>query len=323
MAETVLVTGASGFVAGHCVADLAAHGYRVRGTVRDPANAAHLAGLADLVTADLESDAGWAEAVGGCTYVLHVASPFPLDDPADEDELIRPAVQGTLRVLRASAASATVTRVVLTSSVAAVRPARPGPAPLTEADWAGRDSGDPYQKSKTLAERAAWDFARAEGRPELVVINPGLVLGPLQQPRAGTSVEPIRRLLARDLPGVPRLGWATVDVRDVAAAHRLAIGHPAAAGNRFICAGRHVWMREMAAILATRYRVRRRPAPYWLLWAASRFDPEIRSVLGAIGEQERVSAAKAQRELGWAMRPIEDTVLDTAESLIRHHLVSA
>jgi nucleoside-diphosphate-sugar epimerase len=318
----VLVTGASGFIAGHCIADLAGHGYAVRGTVRDPARAAHLDGLAELVTADLESEAGWAEAVAGCDYVLHVASPFPLEDPADEEELIRPAVQGTLRVLRACAASGTVRRVVLTSSVAAVRPAYTGDAPLTEADWAAADGNDPYQKSKTLAERAAWDFVREQGRPELVVINPGLVLGPVQHAAAGTSLEPIRRLLARDIPGVPRLGWAIVDVRDVAAAHRLAIEHPAAAGHRYICAGPHVWMRDMAAILATRYRVPTRPAPYWLLWIAARFDAEIRGVLDAIGDQEIVSADKARRELGWTMRSLEDTVLDTAASLIDHHCVA-
>lgn len=323
MAEQVLVTGVSGFIAGHCASELAGHGYAVRGTVRDPAKAAHLAGLAELVTADLESDEGWAEAVAGCRYVLHVASPFPLDDPADEDELIRPAVQGTVRVLRASAESTSVQRVVLTSSVAAVRPARPGPGPATEDDWTDPGaSDDAYQKSKTLAEQAAWDFVAAEGRPELVVINPGLVLGPVQHAAAGTSLEPIRRLLARRVPGIPRLGWAVVDVRDVAAGHRLAMEYPAAAGNRYICAGRHVWMRDMARILATRYRVPTRPAPYWLLWLLARFDPEIRGVLASVGEQELVSADKARRELGWTMRPLEDTILDTAASLTAHHLVS-
>ena len=323
MPEKVLVTGASGFIAGHCVSELTEHGYQVRGTVRDPAKADHLAGLAELVSADLESDAGWAEAVAGCAYVLHVASPFPLEDPANEDELVRPAVEGTLRVLHAAAASGTVKRVVLTSSVAAVRPARPGGETLTEDDWADIDSDDAYQKSKTLAERAAWEYAHAEGRPELVVINPGLVLGPVQNDRASTSLEPVRRLLARQLPGIPRLGWAIVDVRDIATAHRLALEQPAAPGNRYICAGPHVWMADMARILATRYRVPVRPAPYWMLWLAARFDPDIRSVLGMIGQQELVSAAKAKRELGWTTRPLEETILDTADSLIAHHLVSA
>jgi dihydroflavonol-4-reductase len=320
VASKVLVTGASGFIGGHCVSELASHGYAVRGTVRDPAKAAHLAGLAELVKADLESDAGWAEAVDGCQYVLHVASPFPLGNPADPDELIRPAVQGTLRVLRASAESG-VKRVVLTSSIAAVRRARPGPRPLTEDDWADPGAtGDAYQKSKTLAEQAAWDFVTAQGGPELVVINPGLVLGPVQHAAAGTSVGAVRRLLAREVPGIPRLGWAVVDVRDLAVAHRLAMEIPAAAGNRYICAGSHIWMRDMARILATRYPVTSRPAPYWLLWLIARFDRQTRALLPAIGRQEMFSADKARRELGWAMRPLEETVLDTAASLTAHHL---
>jgi dihydroflavonol-4-reductase len=323
MPYKVLVTGASGFIAGHCVSELAGHGYTVRGAVRQPGKAAHLADRAELVTADLESDEGWADAVADCDYVLHVASPFPISDPADEDDLIRPAVQGTLRVLRASAASGTVKRVVLTSSVTAVVGDSPGGRTLTEDDWTDPAvSHDPYQKSKTLAERAAWEFARADGRLELTVINPGLVLGPVQHAGASTSLEPIRRLLARNVPGVPRLGWAVVDVRDIAVAHRLAMELPAAVGQRYICAGPHVWMRDMAAILATRYRVPTRPVPYWLLWAVARFDTDIRAVLPSIGKRETVSADKAKRELDWTMRPIEETLLDTADSLFAHQLVT-
>jgi len=322
MPDKVLVTGASGFIAGHCVSELAGRGYAVRGTVRQPGKAAHLTDMAELVTADLESDDGWADAVADCDYVLHVASPFPVNDPANEDDLIRPAVQGTLRVLRASAASGTVKRVVLTSSVTAVVGDSPGDRTLTEDDWTDPAvSHDAYQKSKTLAERAAWEFAQADGRLELAVINPGLVLGPVQYAAASTSLEPVRRLLARNVPGVPRLGWAVVDVRDLAVAHRLAMELPAAAGQRYICAGPHVWMRDMATILATRYRVPTRPVPYWLLWAVARFDTDIRAVLPSVGKQETVSADKAKRDLGWTMRPIEETLLDTAASLFSHQLV--
>jgi dihydroflavonol-4-reductase len=324
MPAKVLVTGASGFIAGHCVSELAGHGYSVRGTVREPEKAAHLADIAELVYADLESDEGWEDAVAGCGYVLHVASPFPLSDPDDENDLIRPAVQGTLRVLRASADSGTVKRVVLTSSVAAVVGDRPAGRACTEDDWTDPGaSHDPYQKSKTLAERAAWEFARADGRIELTVINPGLVLGPLQHAAASTSLEAVRRLLARDVPGVPRLGWALVDVRDIAIAHRLAMECPGAAGQRYICAGPHVWMRDMATVLATKYRVPTRPVPYWMLWAIARFDPEIREILSYIGTRETVSADKAKRELDWTMRPVEETLLDTAASLVKHQLVSA
>jgi dihydroflavonol-4-reductase len=324
MPDKVLVTGASGFIAGHCVSELAGHGYTVRGTVRQPEKAAHLAGIAELVPADLESDDGWKDAVAGCGYVLHVASPFPISDPDDENDLIRPAVQGTLRVLRASAESGTVKRVVLTSSVTAIRGDSPGDRTLTEDDWTDPGaSHDPYQKSKTLAERAAWEFARDDGRLELAVINPGLVLGPVQHAAAGTSLEPVRRLLARNVPGVPRLGWALVDVRDLAVAHRVAMEVPAAAGQRYICAGPHMWMSEMATILATRYRVPTRPVPYWLLWAVARFDTDIRSLLESVGKRETVSADKAKRELDWTMRPIEETLLDTAASLFDHGLVAA
>lgn len=322
----VLVTGASGFIAGHCVAELVSHGYTVRGVARDPSRASHLAGIAELVTADLESDDGWDAAAAGCDYVLHVASPLPLSAPADENDLIRPAVDGTLRVLRASAASGTVKRVVVTSSTDAVghaAPAHPGAKTHTEEDWADPAASPAYVKSKIFAERAAWDFARADGGIELAVINPGLVLGPVQRASAGTSLEPVRRLLAREVPGVPRLGWATVDVRDLAAAHRLAMETPHAAGNRYICAGPHVWLRDMAKILSARYRVPTRPLPYPLLWAAGRFDPAIREILDLVGQEENYSAGKARRDLGWTTRPLSETLFDTAASLFDHGLVKA
>lgn len=327
--QRVLVTGAGGFIAGHCVAELAAHGYEVRGTVRP--SASHQGGdqmpegVNGIVPADLGADEGWAEAVDGCDYVLHVASPFPLDDPADPEVLVRPAVDGTLRVLRASAESGTVRRVVLTSSMAAIRPPRPPSRPLTEDDWASPSPDDAYPMSKTLAERAAWDFVKATPRLELAVINPSMTLGPVRQAggRLSTSLEPVRRLLAREVPGVPRLGMNTVDVRDLAVAHRLAMEAPAAAGNRYICAGPHLWMSDMAAILAEKYRVPQRPVPFWLVWLIGRFDPVVRGILPEIGRSVEVSTDKARRELGWTMRPARETLLDTAASLVEHGFVRA
>jgi dihydroflavonol-4-reductase len=319
MAERVLVTGASGYIAGHVVADLRSHGYLVRGTARRPVD-----GLDDVVTADLASDDGWREAVEGCDYVMHVASPFPIEAPKSEDELVRPAVDGTLRVLRA-AADAGVKRVVLTSSVAAVGHGHDDDSVrLTEDDWSIADRSPAYPKSKTLAERAAWDYARESGL-ELVSVNPGLVLGPLLGPSVSTSVQFVDQLLNRKVPGSPNVGFAPVDVRDVAVAHRLAVETPAAAGNRYIVAGEHVWLREVAAMLAEEfnpkgYRVPTGGVPTWMLRLVAPFDKRVRLLLGFVGRRELVSADKAQRELGWTMRPFRDTVLDTARSLIEQGL---
>ncbi|MFE7799619.1 SDR family oxidoreductase [Nocardia sp. NPDC057440] len=341
MGTQVLVTGATGFVAGHCIAELLEHGYAVRATVRDLADTgkrAHLVALADriggelaFVEADLDDDSGWAAAISGCAYVMHVASPFPAAPPDDEQELITTAVQGTLRVLRACAASDAVRRVVLTSSIAAVAHGHDDPETVrTEADWSVVERSAAYQKSKTLAERAAWEFIGelpAERGLELVVVNPGMVLGPLLSTALSTSIVPVQWLLGRSVPGSPRVGWSVVDVRDLAVAHRLAMELPQAAGSRYICAGRHVWMREMAAILAAEFgprgfRVPTRGIPDLLVRAMAVFDKSVRLAVPTLGRPERLSADKAHRELGWRMRPVRETLLDTAQSLIEHGVVA-
>lgn len=333
----VLVTGATGFLAGHCIAELLTSGYRVRGSVRDlrTADTAHLRTIAEhgsgeleLVEATLDEDDGWPAAVRDCTYVLHVASPFPDRPPRDEDELIRPAVEGTRRVLRAAAESGTVRRAVLTSSTAAITNGHTATThTFDESDWTVLDAADAYPKSKTLAEQAAWDCARETGL-ELVVLNPGFILGPLQRAQHTTSMETLRRLLDGGLPALPRIGWAVVDVRDLAVAHRLALEAPDAGGNRYICAGDHVWMRDMAAVLAEEYgdrgyRIPTREMPYWLMWTIGRFDPTVRLALSFYDRREELTAAKATRELGWTMRPVRDSLVDAAESQIRHGLVAA
>ncbi|MBQ1090441.1 aldehyde reductase [Streptomyces sp. B93] len=330
----VLITGATGYLAGHCVAELLAHGYGVRGTVRDlrTADVARLRALAgrmggelEFVEADLTGDAGWAEAAEGCGYVWHVASPFPTRVPRDEDEVIRPAVDGTLRVLRAARASTTVRRVVLTSSGAAVHHGHDDGRVFTETDWSDLSTAGPYARSKTLAEKAAWDFAR-ETELELVVLNPSTVLGPLLNADVNTSVELIRRIMRGTLPLLPKIGWDIVDVRDLARLHRLAMETPSAAGNRYIAAGQFMWAREMAQVLAGRYRPRgyriaTGTMPYWLMWAVSRVDPSSRLALTFWGRMDRSSAAKAQKELGWTSRPPSDAVLDTAASMIEQGVV--
>lgn len=340
MSTRVLVTGATGFVAGHCIAELLEHGYAVRATVRDLGKVdrrAHLITLAErlggeleFVATDLDHDTGWADAVAGCDYVMHVASPFPTAPPADDDDLVRPAVQGTLRVLRAAAADPGVRRVVLTSSVAAVAYGHDVDKLRTEADWSVVDRVPAYQKSKTLAERAAWEFIenRTAGRElELAVVNPGMVLGPVQSATVtSTSHEPVRRLLVRDAPGSPRVAWAPVDVRDLAVAHRLAMETPEAAGNRYICAGEPMWMADMARILADEYnprgfRVTTRVLPDWLIRTVALADKGIRLVVPTLGRAEHVRADKARAELGWTMRPVRDSLLDTAESLIESGVV--
>lgn len=331
----VLVTGATGFIAGHCIEELLNHGYAVRGTVRHRATAdvAHLyevaertGGSLELVEARLDTDAGWAEAADGCEVVWHLASPNPPAVPRDADEIIRPAVDGTLRVLRAAHAAG-VRRVVLTSSTDAITA---GHDPTdrrvrTEADWSNVDNTGPYERSKTLAERAAWEFAREHGL-DLVTIHPGLSLGPLLRPERTTSMEVIRLLLARQVPATPRLSFAIVDVRDVARAHRLATETPEAAGKRYICAGERLWMGEIAAILAEEfrprgYRVPTRALPYWLMWTIARFDPTVRLALTRVGVEQSLSAEKAERELGWKTRPAHESILAAAESMLRLGIV--
>ncbi|MFD4640079.1 SDR family oxidoreductase [Lentzea sp. NPDC058436] len=324
MSQRVLVTGGTGFIARHVTRELLARGYSVRATVRS--SAAALAEGVEVVRADLESDDGWAEAVAGCDHVMHVASPFPSTEPADENDLIRPAVDGTLRVLRAAAAAGTVKRVVLTSSISAIRMRadRHDPRVHTEADWSDVDHCGAYAKSKTLAERAAWKFVEElppAQRFELVVVNPGSVIGPLEGASPGTTVEIVRRLMSRAIPAPLHVAQAFVDVRDLAAGHLLALESPRAAGQRYILAGEETWMPDLARVLADEYngrgfRVSTTTIPSWVVRFLVRFAPSQRVVLGLLDRRELVTSAKARAELGWETRPPRQTIVDTADSLI-------
>jgi dihydroflavonol-4-reductase len=340
---TVLVTGASGFIAQHTIVALLRAGYRVRGTVRSAAKgertretlAAHVAGaLGDrlaFVQAELTSDAGWAEAVRGCRFVLHMASPLPAAPPKDENELIIPAREGALRVLRAAVA-ARVQRVVMTSSVAAVLygHARDGSRRYDERDWTELSSEvGAYEKSKTLAERAAWSYLESlphEQAIEFCTINPGLVLGPLLAAEHSTSGELVRKLLKRELPGCPDVGWAVVDVRDVAAAHLAAMETAAAAGQRFITAIEHASMLDIAKILAAEfgprgYRVPTRKVPNAVLRLVSLWDKTARLALGELGRRQDVDPARARTVLGWRPHSLRDTVVAMGESMIAYRVV--
>ncbi len=333
--KTVLVTGGSGFLGGWCVVELLRRGHTVRTTVRDLAREvavrAAVASQVDagerlsVLAADLLADEGWAEAVAGCDHVLHVASPFPPVQPKDPDELIVPARDGTLRVLRA-ALDAGVERVVITSSVAAIGGSGKPVAgrPLDERDWSDPDNPKltPYARSKTVAERAAWDLARERGETEkLTTVNPGAIIGPLLGDDGRSfSLQSIERLLG-GMPAVPRIGFSFVDVRDVADLEIRAMSAPAAGGERLVAVDDFMWMSEVAAVLRERLgedaaKVPTRNAPNLLVRVLAIFDPSVRSVLGQLGRRTEVSSEKARTELGWSPRPLADTIAECARSLL-------
>ena len=338
--STTLVTGGSGFIGSYCILQLLAAGHQVRTTVRNlnresDVRAMLRAGGAgpgerlSFVAADLESDAGWAEAVSGCEYVLHVASPFPAGVPQSEQELIVPARDGALRVLRASR-DAAVQRVVLTSSFAAVGYGhRPQKAPFDETSWTNLDGKvAPYVKSKTLAERAAWDFMDKEGGAlELCVVNPVAVFGPVLGPDFSTSILLLKRLLDGSVPGCPRLYFGVVDVRDVADLHLRAMTHPAAKGERFLAvAGDCMSILDMARVLRLRMgaaakKVPSLQLPNWLVRLVALRDPGARQILSELGKVKNASSEKARRLLGWTPRSNEESIVATAESLVRLGLV--
>jgi dihydroflavonol-4-reductase len=338
--QTVLVTGGSGFLGGWCIVELLRRGYTVRTTVRSLSREAQVRAAVGsevdpgdrltVLAADLNSDEGWPEAVAGCDYVLHVASPFPPKQPKDPDELIVPAREGTRRVLGASL-DAGVKRVVVTSSVAAIRLAEGAPIrPLDEGDWTNPDGPGltPYVRSKTLAEQAAWDLVRDRGDQErMSVVNPGAIIGPVLNDDLSYSLQMVQRLLD-GMPGVPRLGFSLVDVRDVVDLELRAMTSPEAGGERFIAATRFLWMTEVGEVLRDRLgaaasKVPARKVPNLLVRAMALFDPDLRSVVGGLGKRTELSSEKARSSLGWTPRPIEDTIAETGESLIRHGVVDA
>jgi dihydroflavonol-4-reductase len=332
MAETVLVTGGTGYVAGWCVTELLRRGYAVRTTVRGLAKESAVrravpeAGEAlTVLAADLTADAGWDAAMAGCDYVLHVASPLGITRSKDPDELIVPARDGTLRVLRA-AVQAGVRRVVLTSSTAAATPPRDSQGSgHDETVWTDLEAGrhDAYRRSKVISERAAWRFFDDHpGVTSLATVLPAAVLGPVLTTDNLGSVQAVDRLLG-GMPGIPKLGMNIVDVRDVADLHIRAMTAPEAARQRFIAVSEFMWLTDVAARLRGALgkqarRVPTRALPNILVRAAALFDPALRAATPLLGREYTHSAEKAKRLLGWNPRPAATTVVDCAQSLLSH-----
>lgn len=330
MTQTVLLTGISGFIAKHVAARLLHAGHRVRGSLRRMDRAEEVrtalrpvvgdAALERLsfLALDLEQDAGWPQALAGCDALLHTASPFPIVQPEGPAVLIRPAVEGTLRALRAAHAAG-VTRVVLTSSTAAIL--NRSKTRFDETDWCDPDApGVPaYTRSKTLAERAAWEFATAHGL-HLTTINPGLVLGPPMDGNFGSSVGLVRRLLRGKDPMMPDVGFPVVDVRDVAEAHLRALDRPETAGLRIPAVAGSLTMPQMGRELKRLYPNRRIPtrtAPVLLLRLLSVFDRSIRTILPDIGHHPQVSNDRARQALDLRFTSAEGALRATAEWLVK------
>jgi dihydroflavonol-4-reductase len=333
--ETVLVTGGSGFLGVHSILHLLNAGYRIRTTVRSLNREADVRAMLkaggvetgealSFVSANLMEDVGWSQAVAGCDFVLHVASPFPPSQPKNEDELIIPAREGALRVLRA-ARDGGVKRVVLTSSFAAISYGSTKKI-FTEEDWTDPNSDHltPYVKSKTLAERTAWDFiAREGGSLELAVVNPVGILGPVLGADYSSSIQIVQRLMDGAMPGCPRLSFGIVDARDVADLHVRAMTNPAANGQRFLAAaGDSMTMQQIALVLQKRLgdaarRVPTRVLPDWLVRLVSLTDPAVAQFIPELGKIKHATNTKARELLGWMPRSNEEAIVATAESLLQ------
>lgn len=338
--STVLVTGGTGFLGSHCILQLLEAGNVVHTTLRNLDRADDVqammrrGGLADdklsdllFFEADLLKNDGWAEAAAGCDYVLHVASPFPLNSPKDENDLIVPAREGALRVLRA-ARGAGARRVVLTSSFAAIGYGHVKQhKPFTESDWTNTQGADvtPYVKSKTLAEKAAWDYVKSAenaGALELVTVNPVGIFGPVLSNDYASSIAIVQKMLSGGMPFCPKLSFGVVDVRDVADLHLRAMEAPRAGGERYLAvADDCMSLQQIARILKAKMgekasKVQTGTVPNWLLHMMAPFNPELKGILPQLGKVRRSSGAKARSTLLWRPRSGEEAVVATAESLL-------
>ena len=333
--QLVLVTGATGYLAGYVVKDLLQSGYRVRGTVRkvaDKQKYEHLIKLPgassetlEFVEADLSKHEGWEEACKGCAFVMHVASPVPLEIPKNYMELIvKPAVEGVRNVLTA-AIKAGVKKVVMTSSIAAIDPGPKKAVPgviLDERYWADYETANPYEKSKYAAEKEAWKiYEENKDKIELAVINPGFIIGPVMSKNVAASPMMIIRMMNNDLPGIPKMIVPVVDVRDVARAHVLALENPNATGNRFILASKSYWMLEVAQVLEKEFKpqgfkIPTRTIGKCPLHLASLWDRQVRLMMNYIGYEMRVNNQKSIDVLGIKYTDAEESIKAMAYALI-------
>ncbi|MGQ3286406.1 SDR family oxidoreductase [Sphingopyxis sp.] len=336
MTGTALVTGGSGYIAGFLIRQLIENGWTVHTTVRNLKREAEVRGWLGVdngrlrfFAADLENDAGWAEAMAGCSHVAHVASPFPLDVPKHADELIVPAREGALRALR-FAKAAGVKRFVLTSSMAAIAYGHgKGRDIYSEADWTNLDNPEvmPYPRSKTVAERAARDWARAEGGGmEFASVNPAAVFGPLLSDDLSTSIELVKQLLEGKVPMCPDIGFGIIDVRDVADLHYRALTAPDMRDERYVCSGPFLKMIDVANLLRANLgeqarKVPKRKMPDWLLKLLALVRPELKQLVAELGNVRGGDSSHAMKTLGWTMRPPEEAILATAHSLIERGIV--
>jgi nucleoside-diphosphate-sugar epimerase len=340
MSKRVLVTGASGFIAQQLILDLLEQGHSVRGTVRSLAKGGALrealgqhtrrAGEIELVEADLDADEGWADAVAGVDVIHHLASPFPMAAPKNPDDLIRPAREGALRVLRA-AKKAGVDRVVLTSSCAAIAYGCDRlPETFTEADWTNPDNTSDctaYVQSKVIAERAAWDYVNREGKGiALTSINPVAVFGPIRSNQVKTSVGIVAQLMAGKYPALPNAGIQVVDVRDVSAAHQKAMDDPATIGERYIVADQFYWLKDFARVLRDAYpdrasKIPTRGLPDFVVRLLARFSGDMKTIAKELGKRRFSSSEKVRKLLGRNLIPGDEAIRASAETLIRYGAV--
>lgn len=327
----VFVTGASGFIAKHILRELLEQGYEVRASVRSDRRKEEVQALfrhaaLEFAMLDLTRDDGWQEALQGCDVLIHTASPFPLTEPKDPRDLIRPAVDGTVRAMRA-ATTAGIDRVILTSSCAAIykQADKPPMQPSDETNWTTPDapSVGAYEASKTLAEKAAWDYVAEHPGIALTTINPGAVFGPPMDGRFGASLELVEQLMTGKVPMAPPMDMVAVDVRDVARMHVAAIELEATRGERFAAAsGTHgiLELGEMLKAWDASLKTPGREAPVWLLRLMGLFSKDAKGVLGNVGRTLAVSGAKAERVFGLEFIPVRDALIASAEAVKTYKL---